>query len=355
MKSLEAFLEIDFWGNSLKSYLLALLVAVCSLVVAWIASAVIRAKVIQGSGETKTRLDDLVAGVGSRVIFLLVFLAGLHAGIQVLVLADWLDRLVWAVFLVAWTLLGSLATTRLLNGLVIYYVKDHARKTESRMDDQLVPVLRSVIQVGVWVVAALFALSNLGFEIGSILAGLGLGGLALAMASKDLLANIFGAFTIFFQGPFRVGDSVEYQGHSGKIEQVGMRATRLRTWDGHLVTVPNSLATTSVVENVSARPSERVVFKLGLEYDTPAEQCDRAAELVRQAVTEQQGTREDPSVHFVEFGESALVFQVVYYIVDLDRIMEIRHAVNRRIKQLLELADIRTAFPTVTVRSAARS
>ncbi len=347
------FFDMVYWENSVGTYILAGAVALGALFLAWIASAVIKRKFIRHYEETETRVDDMVADVGGTVVFLLLFLAGLHAAVRVLQLAPWLERIVFAAFMVSWTVLGTLFVSRLLRGLLTHYVQRHATRTESKLDDQLIPVFRTVINVGLWVVAVLFLLSNLGFQIGSILAGLGLGGLALAMASKDLLANVFGAFTILFQGPFRVGDAVKYQGHSGKIELVGMRATQIRTWAGHLVTVPNALATTSVVENISNRPSFRVLFNLGLEYGISTAQIDLASKRIGQAIEEEEGTKAGPSIHFLEFGDSALVFQVLYYVLDQDRALDIRHNINRRIKAKLEAEGIGFAYPTITVNKVA--
>ncbi len=344
------WLNTMFWNNPVRSYLVAAGMAAGALLVGWILSRLLRRWVIRGYEKTEGHLDDLIAGVGHRIVMVLVFLAGLHAAFRALTLPTWLDEMLWSVFVLAWTILGSVFVSRMLNGFIVHYVKRHAEEGDSQLDVQLVPIVRTVVSVGVWMVAGLFALANLGFNIGSILAGLGIGGLALAMGSKDLLSNVFGAFTILAQGPFRVGDAVTYQGHSGKIERLSLRATEIRTWDGHLVSVPNSLATTSVIVNISRRPTFRVLFKLGIEYGTSREKCDQAVELIKKAIEAEEGTRESPGVHFLEFGESALLYQVLYYIEDQDRILDIRHAVNRRILDSLEKAGIGLAFPTITVK-----
>ena len=341
-----------YWNNPVRDYLVAGGMALGALFMGMIIASLLRRWVIKGSARTQGRFDDVIAGVGHRLVLILVFLAGLHAAFRVLALPDWMDKTLWGVFVVAWTVLGTLSISRLLNGLLVHYVKRHAEQGESLLDAQLVPIIRTLVSVGVWLVAGLFALSNLGFNIGSILAGLGIGGLALAMASKDLLSNIFGAFTILVQGPFRVGEAINYQGQTGTVESLGLRATRIRTYDGHLVTVPNALATTSVVENVSRRPSFRVLFKLGLEYGTSREQGDKAVALIGEAIEGVEGTRKEPLIHFIEFGESALVYQVLYHIENQDSILDIRHAVNGRIHQALETAGIGLAFPTITILQA---
>jgi MscS family membrane protein len=170
------------------------------------------------------------------------------------------------------------------------------------------------------------------------------------MAAKDTLSNVFGSFTILVNGPFMAGEMVKYQGQEGTVEEIGMRDTRIRLFNGNLVSVPNSLATTSVIENISRRPRFRVLFRLGLVYETAAGQLDRVVELVQQAVRAEEGTSEEVKVHFLEFGESALQVQVIYFIEDSSRILDAQHGVNKRIKDLCHQTGVEMAFPTVTVK-----
>jgi MscS family membrane protein len=346
------WLDETCWGNPVRGYLVAAGLILGGVLLGWLLSVLLRRWVIRGHEKTEGRFDDVIAGVGHRLVGLLVFLAGLYAAFRSLLLPEWIDHLGWAAFVVLWTALGALFVSRLANGLIIHYLKRQVERSSNLIDEQLVPIVRSLVGVLVWIIAGLFALANLGFNVGSILAGLGIGGLALAMASKDMLSNLFGAFTILVQGPFRVGDAVVYQGQSGTVERLGLRATEVRTYTGNLVTVPNALATTSVIENVSRRPSFRVLFNLRFEIQTPRERCEQAAAGIRQAIESVAGVAPGPLVHFVEFGDSALLYQVLYYITDQARLLDIRHEVNTGIHQALERAQVRLAFPTYTIRQA---
>lgn len=344
------FLDEVYWGNPVKDYLLAVGLFIVALFVASVTSRLLRSLVIKRARTTGTKLDDLVAEVGSRPIYWMIVLGGLHAGAGTLVMPTWLDKLVWAVFVVAWTVVGAVFISRLLNGLLVHYLEKYATQSEEELYGQMVRMFRSAVGVVVWLVAGLFIISNLGFDVSSLLAGLGLGGFALAMASKDTLSNVFGSFTILVNGPFEVGDAVTYQGHSGTVEAIGMRNTQIRLWNGHLVTVPNSMAPTSVVENISRRPRFRVLFNLGLVYETAADRLDQVPGIIEQAVRAEEGTSEDVKVHFLEFGESSLDLQVIYYIEDSGKILDARHGVNRRIKQSLDQAGFDLAFRTLTVK-----
>jgi len=343
------WLDYSFFDNSVQDYLVFAGLVIGSWLLAWLVGWLLKRFVIGRAEKTGSRLDDLLEGVGVRPLSLIVFLAGLRVACGSLVLPKWLDKVLMTGFMVAWTMLGAVFVSRLLKGLLIHYIQRFAEKSEEALLAQMVNMVRSAVGVVVWIVAGLFLVANLGFDVSSLLAGLGLGGLALAMASKDTLSNVFGSFTILVNGPYAVGELVTYMGHSGTVEVIGMRDTRIRRFDGNLVTVPNSLAPTSVIENISRRPSFRVLFKLGLVYDTPAEKIDRAIELVKQAVQAEEGTGEKILTHFIGFADSALEIQVIYYIEDTDRILDAQHGVNRRIRESFEKAGIEFAYPTVTV------
>ncbi len=343
------FMQDVVWNNPVWAWTLAASLVGVSLGAAWLAARLLRQYVISSAEETESRLDDLVAEIGARPIALIIFLAGAYGATESLQKAQWLDRFLWSFFVVGWTVVGTVFLVRLLSGLLAHYVQRFADESEQALYRQLVQTVRSSVRVVVWVVAALFMVSNLGLNVSSLLAGLGLGGLALALASKDTLSNIFGSFTILVNGPYRVGEAVKYHGYTGVVESIGLRDTKIRTFDGHLVVVPNALAPSSVVENISRRPSFRSLFSLRLTHDTTTEQLEAAEKIVRDAVASQEGTGEDIRFHFLELAESSINIQVIYFIEQADRILDIRHAVNSQIKEGLRRAGIKLAFKTITL------
>ncbi|RME22265.1 MAG: mechanosensitive ion channel family protein [Deltaproteobacteria bacterium] len=337
------WLHKQYLGNSLRDWLVFSLLMALAIVAGWVASKLVRRAASRHSGGSWRLFERL----GARPLGLLAALATVHAAFRSVVIPEWLVRIINTSLVVAWTVLGAVLCARILNAVVAAWLERF-----DKQDDLLVQVLRlarSSTNVLVGMVAGLFIVANLGFDISSLLAGLGLGGLALAMASKDTLSNLFGSFTILVNGPFHVGDAVRYQGQEGTVEEIGLRNTRIRTWDGHLVTVPNSLAPTSVIVNISKRPSFRVLFQLPFPLDLPIARLDRAVELVRKAIAEQQGVGDKVLVHFTEFAEHELKLQVIYYITDTDNLLDIRHGVNRRIKQLLEQEGIPLAVARMRI------
>jgi len=347
------FMSDYFWGNVVWKWFMAGGAILASLAIAWLVAILLRRFVVASAVETESRLDDLVAEIGVRPIALIIFLAGAYAATESLLKPPWLDRILWSFFVVGWTVVGTVFIVRLLAGILAHYVQRFADESEELLYRQLVHTVRSSVRIVVWIVAALFMVSNLGLNVSSLLAGLGLGGLALALASKDTLSNIFGSLTILVNGPYRVGEAVKYVNHTGVVESIGLRDTKIRTYDGHLVVVPNSLAPSSVVENISRRPSLRCLFNLTLTYDTTSAQLKKAREIVHEAVSSQKSTTEDIRFHFLEFGESSINAQVIYFIEDATIALDIRHAVNDHIKREFDNAGIKFAYKTITLNKPA--
>lgn len=346
------WLNSVFWNNSVQNYLIFAGLLLGAWLTALVCTGLLRRYIVARAKDTRGQLDDLVADVGTRPVFWIVLLAGLHVALRKLVLPDWLGRTIWTVMLVAWTIVGAVFVVRLINGVLRHYIKRYADRSDDALLSQVIGMLASAVGVVVWIIAALFLVANLGFNISSLLAGMGLGGLALAMASKDTLSNVFGSFTILVNGPFRVGEAVSYQGQEGTVELVGLRDTRIRTWNGNLVCVPNSLAPTSVVTNISRRPSFRVLFKLSITGDTQLAKIDRIREQIIESIGVKEGVGENVKLHFLGFDDGALQLQVLYYITDTARVLDVQHEVNRHIKQILEKAEVSLARPVLKTACA---
>jgi len=228
-------------------------------------------------------------------------------------------------------------------------------KTETTLDDQLVPLIRKALRIFVVVVVALFVIQNV-FEqqIGPLVAGLGIGGLAFALAARDLLANLFGSVTIFSDRPFQLGDRIKIAGHDGMVEEVGFRSTRIRTLMGHQVVVPNSVVANEAVENIGRRPFLKRVMEIGVTYDTGPEKLQRAVEIIRQMLDARSDHFPDDMparVYFSEFGASSLNIVVYYWYTPPDwwDYLAFNHDFNVELLRRFNEEGIEFAFPTQTV------
>lgn len=230
-----------------------------------------------------------------------------------------------------------------------------AELTESKLDDQLVPLIRKSLKVLVLVGGTLFMLQNLHVDVGSLIAGLGIGGLAFALAAKDTLANFFGSIMIFADRPFQIGDWIVVTGVEGIVEEVGFRSTRVRSFDNSLVTIPNAAFTESKIQNYGARTYRRCFVTINLTYDTTPEQMQAFVEGARAIVQANEFTRKDYyEIHMSGFGAHSLDVMVYFFFKVESWSAELRekHNVFLELLRLAQGLGVGFAFPTQTLHMA---
>ncbi|MCA9571140.1 MAG: mechanosensitive ion channel family protein, partial [Myxococcales bacterium] len=223
--------------------------------------------------------------------------------------------------------------------------------TESRLDDQLVPLVRKLLKGAVLVLGLVFVLQNAGVDVGSLIAGLGIGGLAFALAAKDTLANLFGSLTIFVDRPFQIGDWVIIGSVEGVVEEVGFRSTRVRTFYNSVVTIPNSQITNANVDNMGLRPRRRVKMMIGLTYDTPPDLLQAYVEGVRAILAAHPFVQRTYEVHVYQFSSSSIDILVYYHLVVPGWTEELDSR-SQNILEFMRLADelgVSFAFPSTSV------
>ncbi|MBI2825462.1 MAG: mechanosensitive ion channel family protein [Planctomycetia bacterium] len=220
--------------------------------------------------------------------------------------------------------LASKVLLLLATGYVAYALVDAvdawlkllALRTASKLDDMLVPLVRTSLRAIVIIFVLLYLAELLaGGPVGTVLAGLGIGGVAIGLAAQDTVKNLFGSLMLFSDRPFEMGDRIVFEGHDGTVEGVGFRSTRLRTQDGNLVTIPNADLASKPILNVGKRPNIRRSINLGLTYDTPPDKIERAIAILKQILDSHEGMRVElpPRVVFNEFQESSLNLSVTYW------------------------------------------
>jgi len=227
-----------------------------------------------------------------------------------------------------------------------------AEKTETKLDDQVVPLVRKTLKVFVVALGIIFILQNMDVDVGSLIAGASLGGLAFTLAARDTVANFFGSVSIFADQPFQVGDWVVIDGHEGVVEEVGMRSTRMRTFYSSIVSIPNSKVANAAVDNYGLRLYRRCTFKLGVTYDTTPDQVQAFCEGSRAILVASPAVRQDSfEVHLRDFGASGL--EILYYfffdVPDWSQELTARHNVFLEILRLAKALDVSIAFPTQTL------
>ena len=233
-----------------------------------------------------------------------------------------------------------------------YKLKIKSLKTESKVDDQLIPFAIDLAKVIVIVLAFVIILGDV-FEVDitALVAGLGIGGVAFALASKESLENLLGSFTIFFDKPFTVGDIVTLGGVTGIVEKVGFRSTRIRTFDKSIVTVPNKNIISTELDNLGARPVRRVKFNIGLTYNTSVDNIKSIVADIQNLIDNHPMTNQDGRVRFLNFGASSLDIMVLYYVdsPDWEVLIDAQQKINYEIIDIVNKYKCEFAFPSTSV------
>jgi MscS family membrane protein len=333
-----------------NDYLRALVLVVVLLFVLRIVVSLFQRLVLRLVSKTKTDLDDIIVNKSSGPITLVLLLFSLWVGIGELGLAD-------NILEVSVRILKSLIVISV--GYLAYVVSDiallagwkkFAQKTKTKVEEALVSMVHTFLKIIVLILTFLYVLDLWGVQIGPFLAGLGIAGLAVALALQQTLSNIFGGISMILDKSVRVGDLVYLDAETrGKVLGIGLRSTRIRTFDNELIIVPNSQLASSKVQNIALpEPKTRVVVPFGVGYGSDIEKVKK---VVLGEVKKIKGFIGDPepSVRFLEMGDSSLNFKAYFYIESFENRLSALDEANTRIYNSLNKAKIEIPFPQMDV------
>ena len=335
-----------FYGNEVRSWLIALAVAAGVLMALWLVEQVFVVRMQRIAKKTQTMIDDIVIGSlrKTKLLFLLV-VAAFAGSLSLDLEPDVRSILLSGLMIASFIQVGVWVST----GLQIWL--EHYREIEEDGANRTtMNALSFVGRLILWVVVFLLVIDNLGVDVTALVAGMGIGGIAVALAVQNILGDLFASLSIVLDKPFVNGDFIVVGDLAGSVEHVGIKTTRIRSISGEQLVFSNSDLLQSRVRNFGRMEQRRVVFSLGVTYQTPADKLERIPSLIRSAIDAQQGARFDRS-HFSSYGDSALSFETVYYVESSDYMqhMDILQAVNLRIYRTFEDEGIEFAYPTQTL------
>ena len=342
-------LKSELWGNPRWQYVASLIYIFLALFVSKLLDYLISVWLKRWTSRTKTQFDDLLVDLLHGPVKIVSFVIFLHIGLNIFTWPKWvesfLSRGLGIIVAISLTYLALKAVD-----LLMAYWKRRSASDERGFDEQLFPILRKSLKVFVVIVAFLVTAQNLGLNVTGMIASLSIGGLAIGLAAQDTLANLFGAVAIFGDKPFRLGDVVKVEGVEGVVEAIGMRSTRLRNPEGHLITVPNKTMGNAVITNIAQRPNIKATFNLGLTYDTPAAKVKQAISILEDVFKTNPMTH-DVIISFNQFSDSALNIQVVHWYKTKDPREHLlgMHELNLQVKRRFDEEGIAFAFPSRTV------
>ena len=344
------WLQGRMMGNPLWQYLAAILYVLLAFYASKGVDYLVQAKLRKLVEKTRTDIDDFILDLAHGPVKVITLVVLLHIGLRVFSWPQWAETFIsnGLKIIVA----GSI--TYLLLRLVDVGMQAWQNRVlaagEAVLDMHLFPVIRKTAKGFVLVVAVLVTVQNLGMNVTGLLASLSIGGLAVGLAAQDTLSNLFGAVALFVDKPFRIGDRIQFEAIDGEVEGIGMRSTRIRNQDGHLVVVPNRTMANASLTNVSKRPNIKTVMNIGLTYDTSVEQIQRATHIVEEIFGTHPRTK-DLLVSFNKFENSSLNIQFVHWFnsTDYKEYLQAMQMFNLDLKRRFDAEGIHFAFPTQTV------
>lgn len=349
---MKEFINKEFYGNNVGEWLIALVIIIASILLAKVAFYLIGKFIKQFTRSTKSKLDDIIIDKFEEPIVFGIILLGIWYGLNSLNLTDYFVDLLANVYYFLITFNVAWLITRLLDALIEEYLVPLVEKSETDLDDQLLPIARKAIRVTIWILAIIIGLDNAGYDIMAIVAGLGLGGLAFALAAKDSVSHLFGGFVLFTDKPFSINDRIITNGFDGIVIEIGIRSTRIRTLDGREVTIPNADIANNSIINVTSEPDRKVTLDLGLTYDTSHENMQKAMDLLQQITTQITEIDETKTVTtFNAFGDFALNIRFIYYIKKGSGVFGTMTKLNLEVLEKFNANKLEFAFPTQTIYS----
>ncbi len=343
------FLRTSFLGNELWQYLIFFVIIILSITAAKFLEKYFGQKIRWISEKTGNRLITAIADNMRGAFDLVIIIIGTRIGASFFYMTGSMRVVLSNIFEL---LLGITVTYIIIKSVdvAIIHFETKTKAADSPLDRQLLPVIRKALKVFIVSIAFLVIIQNLGYNVISLLTGLGIGGLAVALAAQQTLSNLFGSITLFADKPFAIGDWVEVDKFVGTVETIGLRSTRLRTFSGSLVTIPNSKMADSFIENVAKRPFIRKVYTLGVTYDTGYDKMGKTLEIVREIYQNHPST-ERAWVYFMDFGPHSLNIQVFHWCRYLayEEWLKATEDINLKIMRGLNEIGVEIAFPTQTL------
>lgn len=338
------FLQVEIFNNRVADYLLALI----TLFGGWITVKLIRCVVIerlkQWARRTVTTLDDALVKLIEHTVIPLLYLGAFYISISNLSLHPILKQFVDAIVLMLATFLGI----RLMVAVAEYTIRLYwLTRRDSVNVEQLATALVPAIRTAAWALGIVFLLDNLGFNVSAVLTGVGIGGVALALASQGVLQDLFSYFAILFDRPFELGDVITVNEVTGTVKHVGIKTTRIQSISGEELIIANQDLTKSRVHNFRRMEKRRILFRFGVLYETSQEHLQQIPEIVQQIITGMEQVSFDRA-HLFEFGEFSLNYEVVYFVHsnDYKLYMDKQQEINLKLRQEFDKKGIGFASST---------
>lgn len=340
------FLRQKYFDNTIQEYLLATGILILTFFAILFLKKFFLSRIKKRIEESGYNKFHYIEKITNRLLVPALFLGAVYVALEYLSFGKEADKIISIIYIVILTYFIIRFSIALLRFLLDRYFQRNRSEEELKR----IQPLYGIINLLIWVIGLIFLLDNLGFQVTTIVTGLGITGIAVALAAQALLGDLFSYFVIFFDRPFEVGDFISFDGNSGNIEKIGIKTTKIRSLSGEQLIVANSKLTNTVVHNFKRLERRRVILKLGVTYQTPLEKLEAIPELVKSIITKNELVEFDRG-HFANYGDFSLNFEFVYFILSSDykTYMDIQQKINFDIYHEFEKEKIEFAYPTQTI------
>lgn len=335
--------ERMYWGNTLQAYLVAAGIVLLGVIVLKLLKGLALRRLRKFAGATQTGIDDLILNMLEKGVLPLLYIVLVYFSLKTLWLSPFLTKtLKVAMAVVTVFFIVRILTMGVSSLLEYYFAKQGKTEAKNAMNGVMI-----ITQIVLWVFGVVFLLGNLGLDIGSILAGLGIGGIAIALAAQNILGDIFAYFSILFDRPYEVGEFLIVGERLGTVTYIGVKTTRIQSLSGEELSFSNHNMLNEWIHNYSRMEKRRVVFGFNVAYGTPADKLEQIPGIVKEIILAQDKVELD-RVHFAQFKEYYLFFEAVYYSMEpgYTEYMDKQQRINLAIYRKLEKMGVQFAFST---------
>ena len=343
----KGFLQQTFLHNRILDYLICLSVFLIGIIVIQIFKRFLLKRLREWAKRTATTIDDFLIRMIEKELLPLFYFGAFYVSIQGLTLNPALEKGINVLGLILLTIFG----VRFLLAIIVYGLENYwVKKEKDVAKKQGLKGILMTVKVIAWGLAIIILLDNFGIKVSALIAGLGIGGVAIALAAQSILGDLFSYFSIFFDRPFEIGDFIIVGDLLGTVEHIGIKTTRVRSLGGEQLVFSNTDLTNSRVRNYKRMDRRRVVFRLGVTYETGLRELKEIPVVITNIIKGINDTVFDRA-HFFSYGDFSLVFEVVYYVIgsDYNKYMDVQQEINLKIKEEFEKHGIEFAYPTQTL------
>lgn len=338
--------KTNFWGNAFQDYIIAAAIILVTIIASLVIKKIVLYRLQKKNVAEHEKRFKFIAKSINRFIIPALYFGAIYIALEFLSFDKKSNKIIEIVYAVLLTFF----IIRFLIAALDYFLSKYFEEKRGDDDGRRLKPLISFLNFLIWITGLLFLLDNLGFQISAVVAGLGISGIAVALAAHAILGDLFSYFVIFFDRPVEIGDFIKFDDKAGTIEKIGIKTTHVRSLNGEQLIVSNSKLTSSILHNYKRMETRRVVFNLNITYQTKSEQL-KMIPLIIKSIIERHELAKFDRAHFQSYGNSSLIFEIVYFILsaDYNQYMDTHEKINLEIYEQFEKQGIEFAYPTQTL------